>query len=137
MQSSMCFMFPVQLKKQTHVCAWRGGGLSWVVSLQAVLSENKCLKEVQNHLEPLGWHMALVSLCHGAASCDAHRPWSQIPQTAAVPGEGAGPANPGASMRRLPQSGCVTRSPESQDQSSRTAQGHVPQVGPCAAPGAT
>lgn len=128
---------PSSVEKSKHTCVHGGGCLYWVVSLQAMLSENKCLKKVQKHLEPLGWHMALVSLCHGAASCDAHRPWSQIPQTAAGPEEGAGPASPGASMRRLPQSGCVTRSPESQDQSSRTAQGHVPQVGPCVAPGAT
>lgn len=34
-------------------------GLFWVVSLQLMFSESKCFKKAQNHLEPLGWHLAL------------------------------------------------------------------------------
>lgn len=34
-------------------------GLFWVVSLQLMFSESKRFKKVQNHLEPLAWHLAL------------------------------------------------------------------------------
>jgi len=55
-------------------------GLFWVVSLQLMFSESKCFKKVQNHLEALGWHLALGKSVPRGDSCNAYRPRPQIPQ---------------------------------------------------------